>query len=169
MDRIELYVHINEKGISAVARNIEVEKNLIQESFYRLSVLTQKETRVKILRGFLSTKAYCQAIHNANLVVFTYGLTGYKDQPSGIMRDALFFGKPVVVQSGTEIAKQMRRYGNAGVEFTEHTPQSISNSIEQAVMNIATLSNRANVAALKCRKDYGRKNFVDSLLAMVHQ
>ena len=85
------------------------------------------------------------------------------------MRDALFFGKPVVVPRGTEIAKQMRRYGNAGVEFTEFTPQSISNSIEQAVKNIASLRDRAKLGALKFRKDYGRKNFVDSLLAMVHQ
>ena len=85
------------------------------------------------------------------------------------MGDALYFGKPAVVPKGTEIAKQMRRYGNSGVEFTEDTPQSISNSIEQAVKNIATLRKRANRAALKFRKDHSTKKFVDSLLAMVHQ
>lgn len=120
---------------------------------------------VRLLNGSLSTAAYYQLLHEADIVLLPYSPEFYGHCSSGIFAEAVAMGKVVVVPSGTVSARQAKEYSAGVVCASEFTAPALANAVGTALARLPELRAQAEVAAPKFRREQSVQAFWDRALA----
>jgi glycosyltransferase involved in cell wall biosynthesis len=132
------------------------------ESVYALCKLRKEP--VTLWEDDLSLSAYDALLDRASLVVLPYQLLWYHSQSSGVFAEAVGKGKPVVVPSGTWMARQVQEIG-AGVRFAPGDRVDLARAVREAMLDIEQLEAKAALMRAAWIVKHNPENFLNCLLA----
>lgn len=115
-----------------------------QVTFDRLSALG---TRVQITNRVLSTSEYRKFLNAADVILLPYDPVAYRARGSGIFNEAVLCGKPVIAPLGCSFAEEALADERA-VAIARLEPLEIAKSINQALNDLKSMSERARIFAL---------------------
>ena len=132
------------------------------ESTYALCALRNEP--VTLWEDDLSLPAYDALLNRASLVVLPYQLLWYHAQTSGVFAEAIGKGKPVVVPSGTWMARQIGESG-AGVRFAPGDRVDLARAVREAMLDIEDLEEKAARTRSAWIARHNPEMFLNRLLA----
>jgi glycosyltransferase involved in cell wall biosynthesis len=93
-----------------------------------LRELAEESADVTLIPERLTPEDYADLVQHLDVVLLPYLHPSYAEATSGIFAEALALGKPVVVSSGTWMARELGRAGS-GVVFPRETPESLPDRV----------------------------------------
>ncbi|PGH59301.1 hypothetical protein CRT60_01330 [Azospirillum palustre] len=87
---------------------------------------------VEVCHGCLAPDDYKRRMLSCDVLALPYG-PAYEWQPSGILHEGLWYGKPVVVPSRSSMADTLRRLGVSMPSYAEWTGEGVAAACRQAV------------------------------------
>lgn len=135
-----------------------------QESIVSLSLMRKMPV---ILHEYeLSMIEYENLLKRSSLVLIPYQLLYYYSQTSGVLCEALGAGKPVVVPSGTWMARQIKEK-NIGVTFYPGDRRSFFEETVKAMNNIEYFTEQAIKFRSEWISYHNSTNFIKTLLELL--
>jgi len=117
---------------------------------------------VRVQEGALERDDYYRAIADS-VVLLAYDPVAYRWRDSGVYREALMLGAPVLVSAGTSIAEEVKRYGN-GLIIEDFTAPAIVDCIERAQRELPALRAAAARVAEEFRRTQGVARYISTIL-----
>ncbi len=130
-----------------------------------VSLALMRRMPVKLLEHELSLDQYNDLLVRSALVLIPYQLLYYHSQTSGVLCEALGAGKPVVVPSGTWMAKQIKGK-DIGVTFYPGDRVSFVDSTRSAMCRIDELSANARAQRAEWVSYHNPENFMRRMLEL---
>ena len=93
--------------------------------------LSQRETVMPLVLGALDERDYARFIDQCHVMLLPYSPVRYQTRWSGLLREALQRGRPVIAPANTEIGDYVIRHG-VGTTFEAFTPGSIAMAVHLA-------------------------------------
>jgi len=143
-----------------------VNEQMPAEAFARLLRLAG-EPGVETAVGALDRSAYLSLLAAADLALFPYERSAYRQRSSGVFSEVVAAGLPAVVPSGTWLAQQVTSGTAAGVVYEGESADQIAAAIANCVVHLETLSERARQLAPEWRRTQTMTAFFDWLEAEI--
>lgn len=124
--------------------------------------LEQSPSVTRLHFGTLDEEAYMEWIDGCDLMLLPYDPIRYKVRGSGLFRETLARGRPVVVPRGTEMGACTGK-NNLGCLFEQYTVSSIASALVRAREQRPVLSASAWQWAVKHNASQARPDFVQFL------
>jgi glycosyltransferase involved in cell wall biosynthesis len=157
-----LVIHQNPSGANATT---SASLELLRKAFATFEELASRDPRSRLIRGYLSPRAYSDVIEGSDLLVLPYNPQAYKNNPAGPAVDALSLGRPLVLPALAESAEHLLHLANPGVTFDEFSAQSIAEAVNRAIADLDELRRRAKAAMPRFRAMHGTDKMVDAILS----
>jgi glycosyltransferase involved in cell wall biosynthesis len=122
----------------------------------------KQDPRIEIIRHFFHDGEYADRLDHTDVVILPYRLSSYLLRGSRVLIEAMVHGLPVVVTSGTSLAKQAEEFG-AAVVCQDRDIQSLTEAIRVAERNFPALKARARERAAGARDQFSVRAFRQSL------
>jgi len=106
---------------------------------------------VELIERDLTTEEYLSCIRRSSILLLLYEPKRHSTSISGILLESFLFGKPVIVKSGSWLAKQVTKHGG-GVIVEDIYPESIRNAVERVKLNYERYYNEALAAGVMFSK-----------------
>lgn len=119
--------------------------------------------RVTLIAEKLSSDDYAALLRSLDVVLLPYAHQSYREATSGIFAEALALGKPVVVPSGTWMARELEKTG-AGAVFSREQPADLAAKVLEVVRDHSRLAAAAARAGDAWRAFHSPDTLVDTLL-----
>jgi glycosyltransferase involved in cell wall biosynthesis len=120
---------------------------------------------VRIVEGALSSAAYLELLHQADIVLLPYSPRFYGFGSSGVFTEAASAAKVIVVSPNTVPARQGKEFGLGVVTASEWTAAAMTNAIRQALADFPRYQAMAQTAAPRFREDQCARTLWDRVLA----
>jgi glycosyltransferase involved in cell wall biosynthesis len=114
----------------------------------------------------MASEEYYDLLARSHFVVLPYTTETYHSQTSGVFSEAVAHGKPVVVPRGTWMARQLRDRA-AGVTFIPRDPQSLYESVLEAIERYDELSECAIERSGAWRKQHCVPAYLDKVFKTI--
>jgi glycosyltransferase involved in cell wall biosynthesis len=118
---------------------------------------------VRGVHGALDQASYRSLLASCDIVLFPHLRLPYRQRRSGIFVEAAFTGRPVVVPSGTWMARQVESRAVAGTIYHGDDPATIAGALMRAVDALPALATLARQRA----PEWQRTSTLDALLDWV--
>jgi glycosyltransferase involved in cell wall biosynthesis len=122
------------------------------------------EKDVDYIDRILESEEYYENMRRADAVLLPYFPETYRKRTSGILAEALAFGKPVVVPEGTWMERQIAEYGHCGVVMDRYDEGGLEEAIEAVLDNREEYQDRAMAASARWREFHNARTYVDMLI-----
>lgn len=119
---------------------------------------------VRLINTSLSQPDYYACMDDADIVLLPYDSNFYRNAHSGVFTEAMWFGKVAVCPDDTWMARQLAKHDAGGVCFDAFTAASITDALEQVVLEWPRQRDRARRAAGQWQEQNNTARFVDALL-----
>jgi hypothetical protein len=117
---------------------------------------------VRVQEGVLERDDYYRAIADS-VVLLAYRPDAYQWRDSGVYREALMLGAPVLVTAGTWMAQEIKQRGN-GLVIEEFSAAAIADCIRRAQRELPHLRAAAARVAEDAGRTQGAANYVSAVL-----
>jgi glycosyltransferase involved in cell wall biosynthesis len=119
---------------------------------------------VEYIDRILESEEYYEIMRRADAILLPYSPETYRKRTSGILAEAMAFGKPVVVPGGTWMERQIAEYGHCGIVMNRYDEESLEEAIDAILDNREEYHNRARGASVRWRKFHNAMTYVDMLI-----
>ncbi|WP_200242403.1 glycosyltransferase [Lamprobacter modestohalophilus] len=128
----------------------------------QVALFEAADSRLERLKGQLSNREFLRLFQSADILVLPYTPEGFRYRNSGLLIDAVYCGKPVVVVKQTWLGDFVERYG-CGVAINTLSVEAIAAAVTRIEADLERFSQRAAAAA----KGYYPTNSWDGLARLV--
>ena len=117
---------------------------------------------VRVAEGVLERNDYYRAIADS-VVLLSYDRDAYRWRDSGVYREALMLGAPMLVSAGTWMAQEVKQRGN-GLVIEDFSAAAIADCIGRAQRELPALRAAAARAAEEVRRTQGVAPYISTVL-----
>jgi glycosyltransferase involved in cell wall biosynthesis len=137
-----------------------VNEGLDPEAFASALALVNEPTVTAILHE-MQIEEYANAMRSADLAIFPYQVTPYRQRTSAVFSEAVAYGIPAVVPEGTWLAQQIEEGRAVGIICTDVSPEGYARGIAACVANLPQLRSEAQARSLRWRDSVSITKFTD--------
>ena len=122
---------------------------------------------VTIIDKPLESNEYYHLLSQTDAVLLPYNPDIYHGRTSGILAEAIAFGKPAIVTKGTWLEQQVLEYNQCGVVMDNFRDMDLSNAIHKYIANHREYDERAKDASTKWNAFHNAKMYIDMIMESV--
>ena len=126
-----------------------------------------RSDRVELHHGELDRDTYFDRLDASDIALMPYDPSYYSGRTSGVLTEALAFGKVCVVPKETWMARQLEDGHGTGGAFREFKPDAIARTLLRVTERFDPMSARAATLIEPWRALHSTDGFVDRMLANV--
>jgi glycosyltransferase involved in cell wall biosynthesis len=133
---------------------------------FGISPALKQNPKVEIIHHFFRDGEYAQRLEQTDVAVLPYRLSSYGLRGSRVLIEAMVHGIPVVVTSGTTLAKQAEEFGAAALCEDEDI-ESLVIAIRQMEQNYGVLWSLAQAKMQAAREHFSVREFREAVLRAI--
>jgi glycosyltransferase involved in cell wall biosynthesis len=146
--------------IQCNARDENIE---MKQVVFSLKELSETFPHIRIVEGGMSPENYISELLNSDVILNPHKSTSYEYARSGVFSEALAAGIPLIVSSGTLMAKELIEL-QTGLIFDDGSSASLAQTIRLGLEQIDVLRAKSRLAQKKWNATHNSKTYVDLLL-----
>jgi glycosyltransferase involved in cell wall biosynthesis len=114
--------------------------------------------------GHIENDEYFSVLDRADVVLMPYSKDVYRYMPSGLLREAIAFGKVIVVPDETSLSRQARSVDAGAVTFGEFSADAATKALIGALSHFESLREKADMAAARWTELHNSRKFLRQLM-----